>query len=95
MMKPKQHLEFVKVDLNSGWEVPPGYPPGLPPLPLPESGGAVGGDGLVEPVGRPVMTSGTPGSTPLDPMYATKRTTWLRCSGSQAMSVRSEKLPSS
>ena len=30
-MKPKQHLEFVKVDLDSGWEVPPGYPPGCPP----------------------------------------------------------------
>ena len=28
-MKPKQHLEFVKVDLKSGWEVPPGYPPGF------------------------------------------------------------------
>ena len=28
-MKPKQHLEFVKVDLDSGWEVPPGYPPGF------------------------------------------------------------------
>ena len=28
-MKPKQHLEFVKVDLNSGWETPPGYPPGF------------------------------------------------------------------
>ena len=27
-MKTKQHLEFVKVDLKSGWEVPPGYPPG-------------------------------------------------------------------
>ena len=26
---PKQHLEFVKVDLNSGWERPPGYPPGF------------------------------------------------------------------
>src|SRR4030095_16803608 len=29
LMKPKQHLEFVKVDLKSGWEVPPGYPPGF------------------------------------------------------------------
>jgi len=28
-MKPKQHLEFVKVDLNTGWERPPGYPPGF------------------------------------------------------------------
>ena len=28
-MKPKQHLEFVKVDLKSGWEPPPGYPPGF------------------------------------------------------------------
>ncbi len=30
-MKPKQHLEFVAVDLNpeTGWEVPPGYPPGF------------------------------------------------------------------
>ena len=28
-MKPKQHLEFVKVDLNAGWERPPGYPPGF------------------------------------------------------------------
>src|SRR6186997_527390 len=53
----------------------PGYPPGLPPLPLPESGGAVGGEGLLELEGRPVMTSGTPGSTPPDPMYATNRTT--------------------
>ena len=23
-MKPKQHLEFVRVDLNTGWERPPG-----------------------------------------------------------------------
>ena len=28
-MQPKQHLEFVKVDLNSGWERPAGYPPGF------------------------------------------------------------------
>jgi hypothetical protein len=28
-MKPKQHLEFVNVDLATGWEVPPGYPPGF------------------------------------------------------------------
>src|SRR5438067_2102116 len=28
-MKPKQHLEFVRVDLKSGWERPPGYPPGF------------------------------------------------------------------
>ncbi len=23
---PKPHLEFVKVDMNEGWESPPGYP---------------------------------------------------------------------
>lgn len=28
-MNPKSHLEFVGVDLHSGWEVPPGYPPGF------------------------------------------------------------------
>ena len=28
-MTPKQHLEFVKVDLAAGWERPPGYPPGF------------------------------------------------------------------
>ena len=28
-MKAKQHLEFVRVDLNGGWERPPGYPPGF------------------------------------------------------------------
>ncbi len=28
-MKPKAHLEFVDVDLSTGWEVPPGYPPGF------------------------------------------------------------------
>ena len=30
-MQPKQHLEFVTVDMKpeSGWEVPPGYPPGF------------------------------------------------------------------
>jgi hypothetical protein len=28
-MKPKQHLEFVKVDLSSGWERPRGYPAGF------------------------------------------------------------------
>jgi hypothetical protein len=28
-MKPKPHLEFVTVDMNAGWEVPPGYPPGF------------------------------------------------------------------
>ena len=25
----KEHLEFFKLDLSSGWEVPPGYPPGI------------------------------------------------------------------
>ena len=28
-MRPKQHLEFVKVDVDAGWERPPGYPPGF------------------------------------------------------------------
>ena len=28
-MKPKQHLEFVKVDLSTGWQPPEGYPPGF------------------------------------------------------------------
>jgi hypothetical protein len=28
-MKPKQHMEFVKVDVTSGWERPEGYPPGF------------------------------------------------------------------
>lgn len=28
-MKAKQHLEFVRVDLSTGWERPPGYPPGF------------------------------------------------------------------
>src|SRR2546427_10534476 len=28
-MKPKSHLEFVSVDLKTGWERPPGYPPGF------------------------------------------------------------------
>ena len=28
-MKPKPHLEFVKVDLGSGWERPEGYPVGF------------------------------------------------------------------
>ncbi len=25
----KEHLEFFQVDLSSGWESPPGYPPGI------------------------------------------------------------------
>ena len=25
-LAPKQHLEFVGVDMKNGWEVPPGYP---------------------------------------------------------------------
>jgi hypothetical protein len=25
----KPHLEFVTVDMGSGWEGPPGYPPGI------------------------------------------------------------------
>ena len=25
----KPHLEFHKVDMNSGWLTPPGYPPGI------------------------------------------------------------------
>ena len=28
-MMSKQHLEFVTVDLKSGWERPPGYPEGF------------------------------------------------------------------
>lgn len=29
MSKPKPHLEFVGVDMNSGWATPPGYPSGF------------------------------------------------------------------
>ena len=29
MTRPKSHLEFVNVDLNSGWLPPEGYPPGF------------------------------------------------------------------
>jgi len=29
MRKPKPHLEFVGVDLEAGWQTPPGYPPGF------------------------------------------------------------------
>lgn len=25
----KKHTEFETIDLNKGWEVPPGYPPGI------------------------------------------------------------------
>ncbi|MFD2642591.1 cupin [Pseudomonas japonica] len=25
----KEHKEFYAVDMNDGWEVPPGYPPGI------------------------------------------------------------------
>ena len=28
-MPPKQHLEFVSVDMTAGWDVPPGYPSGF------------------------------------------------------------------
>ena len=72
-MKPKQHLEFVKVDLKSGWEVPPGYPPyGYPPPPPisyrpqspfppppPAPGPAKGGFGASAP-----PRTNDPGSTP-------------------------------
>lgn len=26
---PKKHLEFHAVDFSTGWETPPGYPPGI------------------------------------------------------------------
>jgi hypothetical protein len=29
MTQPKQHLEFVKVDLDDGWQRPAGYPQGF------------------------------------------------------------------
>lgn len=29
MPHPKPHLEFHRVDMNAGWETPPGYPPGI------------------------------------------------------------------
>jgi len=29
MPAPKPHLEFFTVDLNTGWETPPGYPEGI------------------------------------------------------------------
>lgn len=29
MANPKIHDEFRAVDLSTGWEVPPGYPPGI------------------------------------------------------------------
>ena len=28
-IEPKAHLEFVKVDMQQGWERPPGYPSGF------------------------------------------------------------------
>lgn len=28
-MIPKNHREFYKLNTNDGWEVPPGYPPGI------------------------------------------------------------------
>jgi hypothetical protein len=28
-MQGKPHIEFLAVDLESGWEMPPGYPPGM------------------------------------------------------------------
>ena len=46
-------------------------------------------------VGRPVITSGTVVSTPLLPASATRRTTSAIRSGSHAMSVRIEKVPTS
>ena len=46
-------------------------------------------------VGSPVITSGTPVSTPLLPTSATTRTTSAMCSGSQAISVRIENVPTS
>ena len=29
MSKGKPHIEFTKLDLNEGWETPPGYPAGM------------------------------------------------------------------
>ena len=29
MAIPKAHKEFYKIDMNAGWEVPPGYPEGI------------------------------------------------------------------
>ncbi len=29
MFEKKEHIEFITVDLTSGWEVPPGYPAGI------------------------------------------------------------------
>ena len=65
--------------MNPGGTIPPPEPPPEPPM---ESGG-VGGA-----VGRPTMTSGTPGSAAVLPTSDTMRTTSDRRSGSQAMSVR-------
>ena len=28
-MQGKPHIEFLPVDLSSGWQTPPGYPPGM------------------------------------------------------------------
>jgi len=28
-MPPKEHLEFVPIDMHRGWATPPGYPPGF------------------------------------------------------------------
>src|SRR5271166_3531500 len=29
MLPSKPHLEFHRIDMHSGWETPPGYPPGI------------------------------------------------------------------
>src|SRR5439155_25677950 len=72
-------------------------PPAPPPAVSPGAGGELSGRGVPAPalVGRPVITSGTPGATALLPTSATTRTTSAMRSGSQAISVRIEKMPTS
>jgi len=33
MGKGKPHVEFAPLDMDQGWEVPPGYPEGMKPMP--------------------------------------------------------------
>ena len=58
-LPPKQHQEFVGVDMKNGWEVPPGYPPGFTQKVL-GTDLDVAGQGDALPIGLPVIRQHSP-----------------------------------
>ncbi len=75
MARGKPHLEFTALDMAEGWEVPPGYPPGIQQKTL-----ASDLDETNKPAAGRGSCASIPVFSPRSPSCTTtgKRSTWCR-----------------